>query len=161
MALIAERIGRAMDMRGARLESLTAASLLHDVGKIGVPDAILTKPGPLSGEEFEIVKRHPQTAVDILGEVSFLADVKPIILHHHERFDGGGYPAGLRGDDIPFGSRIIAVADAIDTMLSPRTYKAAYSLDRVREELSAGSGSQFDPQVVGVALQTLSESTGA
>lgn len=157
VAALSERIGRAMDLRGARLEALAAASLLHDVGKIGVPDAILTKPGSLTHAEFEIVKRHPQTAIDILRDMSSLAEVKPIILHHHERFDGRGYPFGLRGDAIPIGARIIAVADAIDTMLSPRTYKAAYSVDRARSELLAGSGSQFDPQVVGVALSTLDE----
>lgn len=158
VSAIAEHIGRRMDLRGARLDALTAAGLLHDVGKIGVPDAILTKPGPLTPDEFDVVKRHPQTAVDIVTNMSFLADVNPLILHHHERYDGTGYPSGLKGDEIPIGARIIAVADAIDTMLSPRTYKAAYSVDRTRAELRACSGSQFDPQVTTVALRLLDES---
>lgn len=160
VSAIAEHIGRRMDLRGARLDALTAAGLLHDVGKIGVPDAILTKPSPLTPEEFDVVKRHPQTAVDIVTNMSFLADVNPLILHHHERYDGTGYPSGLKGDEIPIGARIIAVADAIDTMLSPRTYKAAYSLDRTRAELRACAGTQFDPQVTTVALRLLDESPG-
>ncbi len=160
VAGIAERIGRGLDLRGARLEALTTAALLHDIGKIGVPDAILTKPGPLTPGEFDIVKRHPRTAVDILENMSFLGDTRPLILHHHERFDGGGYPAGLKGIEIPIGARIIAVADAIDTMLSPRTYKAAYSVDRVRVELRACAGKQFDPQVTAVALRLLDDIAG-
>ena len=161
VANYAEQIGRAMHIHGSRLEALKAAGLLHDVGKIGVPDAILTKPGPLTSHEFEAVKRHPQTALEILSNVSFLSDVQPLILHHHERFDGSGYPAGLRGDEIPIGARIIAVADALDTMLSPRTYKSAYPLDRVRCELLAGAGTQFDPEVVRVTTELLDESPEA
>jgi diguanylate cyclase (GGDEF)-like protein/putative nucleotidyltransferase with HDIG domain len=157
VASYAECIGRRMDFTGARLDALRAAALLHDIGKIGVPDAILTKPGPLTNVEFQAVKRHPETALDILRNVSFLADVQPMILHHHERFDGLGYPFELRGDQIPIGARIISVADALDTMLSPRTYKAAYSFDRVREELQRGVGGQFDPDVASMALRLMDE----
>lgn len=157
VASYAEWVARRMDFGGARLDALRAAALLHDVGKIGVPDAILTKPGPLTAEEFQAVKRHPETALDILRNVSFLADVQPMILHHHERYDGQGYPFGLCGDQIPIGARIIAVADALDTMLSPRTYKDAYSIDRVRQELQRSAGGQFDPAVTAVVLRLLDE----
>jgi len=157
VAAYSDAIGRRLELSAATLETLRAAALLHDVGKIGVPDAILTKPGPLTAEEFDVVKRHPLTALEILHDVSFLAEVRPLIRHHHERFDGGGYPDGLSGDAIPIGARILAVADALDTMLSPRIYKEAFSLDRARRELRAGSGSQFDPDVATMALRLLDE----
>lgn len=157
VSLYADWIGRRMDLPLPMLDALRAASLLHDVGKIGVPDAILTKPGPLTEEEFAIVRRHPQIALDILAGVSFLNDERPLILHHHERFDGGGYPAGLAGDSIPIGARILAVADALDTMLTPRAYKKAYDTARVRNELFTARGRQFDPAVTDTALRILTE----
>ena len=129
VAAYAEAIGRRMGLSGLVLESLRKAALLHDIGKIGVPDAILTKPGPLTADEFNTVKRHPEIAIEILGHLSFLEKQLPLILHHHERYDGRGYPSGLIGDRIPIGARILAVADALDTMFSPRTYKSAYKID--------------------------------
>lgn len=153
----ASEIGRRMDLNASQLESLRAASLLHDVGKIGVPDAILTKPGPLTPEEYETIKRHPITALEILSHISFLSDERPIILYHHERYDGTGYPTGLAGKQIPLGARILSVADALDTMFSPRSYKEAYDVDHVRNELENESGKQFDPQVVDVTLNLLDE----
>ncbi len=157
VAVHAVAIARRMGLSPAEVESLRKAALLHDVGKIGVPDAILTKPGPLTPEEFNTVKRHPEIAIEILGHLSVLADQLPAILHHHERFDGRGYPAGLKGEAIPLGARILAVADALDTMLSQRTYKPAYNVDQVRAELIAGSGRQFDPTVARAALALLDE----
>lgn len=157
VATYAEEIGKRMKLSSGMLGTIRAAALLHDVGKIGVPDAILTKAGPLTTDEFEIVKRHPDTALDILGHVSFLMDERPMILHHHERYDGRGYPGGLAGDAIPIGARILAVADALEAMFSPRSYKPAYGVDRVRAELTAGAGSQFDPAVTEVALERLDE----
>ncbi len=157
VAAYAERIGRRMGWCGGQLASLRQAALLHDVGKIGVPDAILTKPGPLTDEEFTTIKRHPQIAVEILGHLTFLAAELPLILHHHERYDGRGYPAGLKGEQIPLGARILAVADALDTMFSPRTYKPAYSIDRVRAELIDGAGRQFDPAIIAITLPWLEE----
>jgi putative nucleotidyltransferase with HDIG domain len=150
-------LGRRLGLPPAQLAVIRLAGLLHDVGKIGVPDAILTKPGPLTPQEFEIVKCHPQTAVDILSPVSVMTEERRIILHHHERFDGTGYPDGLCGEHIPVGARILAVADALDTMLSPRTYKQPYDVARVREELIRGAGRQFDPCVVDAALDWLNE----
>lgn len=153
----AETIARRMRLPVRMVENLRAAALLHDVGKIGVPDAILTKPGPLTNEEFNVIKRHPETALEILSHVSFLTDERPLILHHHERYDGKGYPTGLVGRFIPIGARILAVADALDTMFSARTYKQPYSIGQVRAELQAGAGRQFDPAVIDVALKWLTE----
>jgi len=157
VANYAVAIGRRMGLSAATVESLRKAALLHDVGKIGVPDAILTKPGPLTADEFNTVKRHPEIAIEILGHLSVLADQLPMILHHHERYDGRGYPSGLIGEGIPLGARILAVADALDTMLSQRTYKPAYNVDQVRAELIACSGRQFDPAVVQATIAILDE----
>lgn len=153
-------IGKRMRLTEETIRTLRSAALLHDIGKIGVPDAILSKPGPLTDEEYEIVKRHPQTAIDILKSVNGLSEERPLILHHHERFDGTGYPAGLKGDEIPLGARILSVADALDTMLSPRAYKEPFSIDRTREELANRSGGQFDPDVVTETLRLLEDGIG-
>ncbi len=153
-------IGRRMGLSESELQTLRDAALLHDVGKIGVPDAILTKPGPLTREEFDIVKRHPETALEILSPMSYLQDERPLILHHHERWDGTGYPSGLEGEQIPLGARILSVADALDTMLSPRTYKEPFSVGQVRRELLAVSGRQFDPAVTVETLRWFDEGIG-
>ncbi len=157
VASYAEAIGRQMELPARTIETVRAAALLHDIGKIGVPDAILTKPGPLDEAEFTLVMRHPEKALEILGHVSFLREERPLILHHHEHFDGTGYPAGLAGERIPLGARILAVADALETMLSARSYKGPYSMKQVRNELIAGAGSQFDPDVVDATLRWLDE----
>jgi len=151
----AETLGRRLGVAPAQLEVLKTAAVLHDVGKIGVPDAILRKPGPLTREEYEVVKQHPKIGVQILGHASFLSAELPLILHHHERYDGTGYPAGLSGTDIPFGARILAVADALDAMFSCRSYKDGYDVARVRHELQRNAGSQWDPVVVRAAIEYL------
>jgi HD-GYP domain-containing protein (c-di-GMP phosphodiesterase class II) len=153
----AEAIGGRMGLAASALRRLRTAALLHDVGKIAIPDSILAKPGPLTSAEFDMVKRHPQHALDILSHVNFLTEERPLILHHHERYDGQGYPGGLSTVRIPFGARILAVADALDAMFSKRSYKAAYKIDRVQAELEAGAGRQFDPDVAEVALSWLDE----
>lgn len=152
-----EQIGQRMNLTSQQLAAIRSAALLHDIGKIGVPDAILTKPGPLTEDEFNIIKRHPETALDILSHFSFLTEERPIILHHHERFDGTGYPSGLAGQHIPIGSRIVSVADALDTMLSLRSYKKPHTLEEALEELRSKAGTQFDPEVVQAALAWLDE----
>ncbi len=157
VAAYSESIAKRLQLPQRMIQTLRAAALLHDIGKIGVPDAILTKPGPLTEEEFTIIKRHPETALEILGHVSFLSEERPIILHHHEWYDGSGYPAGLAGDRIPIGARVLAIADSLDTMFSPRTYKPAYDIQRVRAELIAGAGGQFDPGLIETTLEWLAE----
>lgn len=152
-AVLGERLG----LTPTQLAVLQQAATLHDVGKIGIPDAILCKPGPLTDEEFAVVQRHPEAALEILNPLSSLRAALPVILHHHERFDGRGYPAGLSGDRIPIGARILAVADAVDAMRSRRCYKAPYPVDRVIGELRRGAGSQFDPRVAGAAISWLEE----
>lgn len=152
VAAYSEAIGRRMKLSSTPLRTLRVAALLHDVGKIGIPDSILNKPGPLDAEELHMMRRHPQIGIDILAPMRFLTNHRPIILYHHERYDGHGYPGGLWGEQIPIGARILAVADAIDTMHSPRVYKEPYTSDEVRAELIRSSGKHFDPHIVGIAL---------
>ncbi len=150
-----EMIARRMDLSPLQVESIKIAALLHDIGKIGVPDSILQKPGPLTAGEFELIKKHPETAMQILENSTSIQDELPYILHHHERFDGGGYPHGLAGNDIPLPARILCVGDSIAAMMSARSYKSEYSLDRTRSELVQCSGTQFDPVAVRAAIEWL------
>ncbi len=123
-------------------------ALLHDVGKIGVPDYILHKPGPLTPEEWDDMKRHPRIGDEMLHEISFLSGAAEIVHTHHERFDGKGYPSGLAGEEIPLGARIFAAADAFDAMTSDRPYRKALPPEMARDEILRHSGTQFDPEVV-------------
>ena len=129
-------------------QSIHLAAALHDIGKIGVPDEILRKPGPLTSQEWVSMKQHPKIGADILGPVTELALVAPIIIAHHEKFDGSGYPYGLKGDDIPLGARILSVVDAYVAMLDERVYRKALSHQEAVSELVKFSGSQFDPIIV-------------
>ena len=133
-----------------QLQVVEYGALLHDIGKIAVPDAILRKNGPLTDEEWLVMRRHPELGYDILYGIAFLTDSLPIVRHHHERYDGEGYPDRLRGDAIPIGARIFAIADAFDAMTSDRHYRRALPLDQTVEELKRHSGTQFDPAVVEV-----------
>ena len=116
------------------------AGHLHDIGKIGIPDKVLLKPGRLNDEEWELMKQHPKIGADILAGAPKFARIAAIILHHHERFDGKGYPFGAKGEEIPLGSRIIAVCDSIDAMASSRAYRGALPLETVRSEIEKNSG---------------------
>jgi putative nucleotidyltransferase with HDIG domain len=131
------------------------ASLLHDVGKIGVSDAILNKPGPLTSEEWQQMRKHPAIGYEMLKDVKFLSTAAKIVYSHHERYDGKGYPVGLKGEDVPLGARIFAVADAFDAMTSNRPYRRALSVEKAQEEILNNSGSQFDPGVVEAFLRCL------
>jgi HD-GYP domain-containing protein (c-di-GMP phosphodiesterase class II) len=122
--------------------------LLHDVGKVGVPDAILFKPEPLSDEEFSLIAMHPVIGSEILRDVEFLGEGKLVVRHHHERWDGSGYPDRLSGDDIPLPARVFAVADALDALTTDRPYRPASGFDAARAEIRASAGSHFDPEVV-------------
>jgi len=135
------------------------ASLLHDVGKIGVSDAILNKPGPLTSEEWQQMRKHPAIGYEMLKDVKFLSTAAEIVYTHHERYDGKGYPTGLKAEDIPLGARIFAVADAFDAMTSNRPYRRALSADKAREEITTNSGTQFDPGVVEAFLRCLPDWT--
>jgi HD-GYP domain-containing protein (c-di-GMP phosphodiesterase class II) len=141
-------IGRRKGLCEEDLDRLGLAAVFHDFGKIGVPEEILCKAGRLTDEEFEIMKKHPTIARDLLSSLELFSDLLPAITHHHERWDGNGYPAGLKGDETPLWARIIALADSYDTMTSRRTYKEPYSPERLRQELEKGRGTQFDPELV-------------
>lgn len=147
-----EMIARRLSFSPQRIEAIRTAALLHDVGKIGVPDAILRKPGPLDDAEYAVIKEHPRTALRILVHASFLTEELQWILHHHERYDGRGYPDGLIGEAIPVGARVLAVADAIDAMRADRDYRPGSDIERIRQELRRCAGTQFDPVVVIAAL---------
>ena len=122
--------------------------LLHDVGKVGVPDAILFKPGPLTPEEYGLMSAHPTIGWEILRHVDFLGEAKEVVRHHHERWDGKGYPDRLTGDDIPVQARVFAVADTLDALTTDRPYRPATGWSEAREVIRSEAGSQFDPAIV-------------
>jgi putative nucleotidyltransferase with HDIG domain len=155
VALYAVAIGKQLDLSPAELADLELASLLHDVGKIGTSEAVLNKPGKLSPREYEHMKQHVVEGAEIVGHVEAMRKLVPIILHHHERYDGHGYPRGLAGEEIPLGARILAVADAFDAMTSSRPYRPAMSIEQAVEEIKANRGTQFDPSVVDAFLRYL------
>jgi len=145
---LARRVGERLGMKVEELALLECAARLHDVGKLGVPDAILRKPGPLDEAEWEIMRRHPELGAEMVASVPGLERVGRFVGAHHERFDGTGYPQGLTGDAIPLASRVISACDAYEAMVSRRPYRASLSIRTALGELVAGAGSQFDPAVV-------------
>ncbi|NMB36304.1 MAG: response regulator [Firmicutes bacterium] len=153
VAVFATILGENMGLSTAQLELLQQAAILHDIGKIGVPEHILKKTSTLTPEEHDVIKKHPAIGAEIISHIEFLKDIIPIVLHHHENFDGTGYPEGIKGRKIPRSARIIAVADAIDAMLSDRPYAPARSVEEVRHQLKLYSGTQFDPEIAAVALK--------
>jgi HD-GYP domain-containing protein (c-di-GMP phosphodiesterase class II) len=148
-------VGRRLGMDGAELQALRLGARLHDVGKIGLPDAILDKPAELSAEERVAVERQPLTTERILAPVDFLGDARRLVCHEHERWDGGGYPDGLAGEHIPLGSRVILAVRAYDAMLAGRPYRAAMAPADARGELRRCAGTQFDPRVVAELIAVL------
>lgn len=146
----AVRIGSLIGMSERDLYQLEVAAMVHDVGKIGVPDAILHKPGKLTLEERAIIQKHPEYGWSILRLFDSLEQASLYVLHHHESLDGSGYPAGLKGDDIPLGGRIVAVVDSFDAMISSRSYRSGLPHDEAIRRLLAASGTQFDPAIVDV-----------
>lgn len=129
------------------IEDIKTSSILHDIGKIGIIDYILNKPGRLTDEEFEKIKEHPKVGADIIGEISFLKDISKIIRYHHERYDGRGYPEGLKADEIPIEACIICIADSYDAMTSDRPYRAALTREEALEEIEKNTGTQFHPSL--------------
>jgi putative nucleotidyltransferase with HDIG domain len=145
---IALVLGRELGCSSEDMDTLRFAGHLHDIGKIGIRDSILLKPGRLSAEEFEKIKEHPIIGADILNQLGLWDRERQIIRCHHERFDGTGYPDGLAAADIPFLARILAVADAYDAMASDRAYRRRMEEALILRNIQEGSGTQFDPQVV-------------
>ncbi len=145
-----ERACQLLGLTDGQTETIHLAAHVHDIGKIGVPDAVLQKPGALNDEEWQLIRRHPSIGAEILRKYDGLSEIADIVLHHHERWDGKGYPDGLARDGIPFGSRIIAVCDSIDAMMSQRSYRKSLSADDCRKEILANSGIMYDPDIVKV-----------
>jgi putative nucleotidyltransferase with HDIG domain len=155
VARFAGVIAIAMGLKEGDIERLEYAALLHDLGKIGISRSILSKPSALSDAEYEKIREHPDIGARILESVPFLDDVRPVVQNHHERVDGAGYGHGLASGDIPLAARILAVADSFDAMTAERPYRRALAIDAAIAELRAGSGSQFDPQIVEVLIAAL------
>ncbi len=157
MADLSAQIGSAMNLPKGEIEALHWATILHDIGKIGVPDEILNKKGPLTKKEWVIMKEHPVTGAEIVAPVKYLSRVAPIIRSHHEKHDGTGYPYGLKGEEIPLGSRILAVVDAYTAIRDKRIYSDAHSHEEAVAEIRRFSGTQFDPEIVDVFCKTITE----
>lgn len=147
---MAEATGK---FKPSELNDFYYACLLHDIGKVNIPDSILTKSGSLTNEEYDIIKTHPVVGAEAIRDVDGIADNIEVIYHHHERWDGKGYPDGLAGEDIPFLARITAVADAFDAMTSSRSYRPALQFEEAHQRIIDGQGSQFDPQLIEIFKQ--------
>jgi putative nucleotidyltransferase with HDIG domain len=157
VAVYAEAIAEIMNLPVPEREMIVKASLVHDIGKIGIYDTIISKPGPLSDDEYTIMKQHPVIGAHILNQMRGLRDLVPLVQFHHERWDGKGYPSGLAGTEIPLGARILAVADTVDAMCSDRPNRPTRNFNEVTNEVKRCSGSQFDPEIVKVFLQLAEE----
>jgi putative nucleotidyltransferase with HDIG domain len=145
-------LARELGIDKDRLHVIACGAFLHDIGKIATPDAILLKPGTLTAEETEIMRQHCTRGYEMVHKIPFLRDASELIYAHHENFDGSGYPRGLRGEEIPLGARLFAIADTLDAMTSDRPYRKAFSFAQARTEIGLCSGTQFDPQLVKVFL---------
>ena len=152
---LAVEVGRRLQLTGEKLDEIRYSALLHDIGKIGVPDGILLKPGKLMDEEFSIIQKHPAIGRDLVARVPALARLTDAILHHHEKWDGSGYPAGLAGQGIPLAARIVGAVDAFDAMTTPRPYRDPVSHLDALAEMKRCAGTQFDPDIVGLIEQIL------
>jgi putative nucleotidyltransferase with HDIG domain len=152
VTLYSLQVGRMLELGNEEMQHLARAALLHDIGKIGIPDAILLRPGKLSEGDKEVMQRHVHIGYEVLSRIAFLAPAATIVLAHHERYDGDGYPQRLVGEAIPLGARIFAVADTLDAMMMDRPYRRACTFEAAREEIVRESGHQFDPRVVDAFL---------
>jgi putative nucleotidyltransferase with HDIG domain len=155
VAELCARVAMAMGLPPEAVDTTRRAALLHDIGKIGIPHAVLNKTGPLTPEEFRVLKTHPTLGARILEPLQFLADLVPVVLHHHERWDGRGYPAALAGLAIPPGARILAAVDTYHALVSDRAYRAGVGRDVALAELKRCSGTQFDPDVIAALERVL------
>jgi diguanylate cyclase (GGDEF)-like protein/putative nucleotidyltransferase with HDIG domain len=155
VASFARYLASEFDLPESQIRTIHSAALLHDIGKIGIPDAVLTKPGRLTPDEMDLIRQHPAIAVNILEQTRFFIAELPMVKHHHEWFNGQGYPDNIEGQSIPLGSRIIHVADATEAMLARRSYKDPYDLDFTIRQLREGTGRQFDPMLADLAIRLI------
>jgi HD-GYP domain-containing protein (c-di-GMP phosphodiesterase class II) len=153
VAALARRIALAAGVSPAGADTIAQAGLLHDLGKIGIPEGVLRKPGPLSEEEWAVMRRHPIVGAQIVAPLEFFADGAIIVRHHHERHDGSGYPDGLRGELIPLGARIVAVADVYDALTSDRPYRRRLERAQVVQNLMAEAGQTLDPRLTALCVR--------
>lgn len=149
VTVFAQAIARALRLDKDRISVLRLGALLHDVGKLVVPSSVLLKRGPLTDEELGLVRRHPAAGARMLRSLGAPETILPLVLHHHERWDGAGYPTGRRGDDIPLEARVLCIADSFDAMTSTRPYRSSWTPDEALAELQRCAGTQFDPELVG------------
>lgn len=159
MSHFSKVLSLAAGFNAAQADEMLHAAPMHDVGKIGIPDAILQKPGPLSADEWDTMRKHPAIGADIIGEhdPGLLQLARRIALSHHEKWDGSGYPNGLRGEDIPYEGRIVAIADVFDALTSARPYKVAWTVERTLDHMKANVGTHFDPELIPLFLAHLPE----
>jgi HD-GYP domain-containing protein (c-di-GMP phosphodiesterase class II) len=148
-------IAKALRLGREELENVRQAAVLHDLGKVGISDKILHKRSKLTQKEYDEIKKHPQIAADIIRPIKFMHEIIPLILHHHERWDGKGYPAGLKGEDIPLGARIISIADVYQALTSDRPYRKAHFRHEAMRIIKDGAGAQFDPALVELFMEIL------
>ena len=148
-------IGEKLGLSEEQIKTLRIGGLFHDIGKIGIPDSILLKPAKLTDDEYSQIKNHPSIGAHILGSAVIFKDIIPIVKHHHERYDGTGYPSKLKGEEIPYMARIAAVADTFDAMTSRRSYRGPIDIEHVKEEIKRCEGTQFDPQIAEAFLDIL------
>lgn len=148
-------IAEELDLSELNKQQLFIAANLHDIGKVGIKDSILNKPSRLTDEEYEIIKTHPVMGANILSTIESFGDIKDIVMYHHERWDGKGYPKGLKGEEIPFLARVISIADTFDAITTTRSYRKALSPEYAREELIKNSGTQFEPMLVDLVVSMI------
>ena len=148
-------IGEKLGLSEEQIKTLRIGGLFHDIGKIGIPDSILLKPAKLTDDEYSQIKNHPSIGAHILGNATIFKEIIPIVKHHHEKYDGNGYPSRLKGEEIPYMARIAAVADTFDAMTSRRSYRGPIDIEHVKEEIKRCEGAQFDPQIAEAFLDIL------
>jgi putative two-component system response regulator len=152
-----EQLATAARLDATQVKAIRLGGLLHDIGKISIDDAVLGKPGRLTDAEYEHIKRHPEEGARIVAPMRFAGEVGPIILHHHERWDGNGYPHRLRGEAIPIGARIVAIVDAYDAMMTDRPYRQSLGLDETMRRLREGRGREWDPELLDLFMAMITD----
>ncbi|MCL6479915.1 MAG: HD domain-containing protein [Peptococcaceae bacterium] len=155
VARYAVALGEGLGLSSKEIINIHYGAILHDIGKIGVPEVILNKPGHLAPDEFLTIKSHPTIGANILAPIDFLGEALNIVRYHHERYDGNGYPAGLKGESIPYAARVVGIADAWDAMTSHRSYRRALTVETAIRELQEGAGGQFDPAMVNIFTEII------